>query len=95
MKDCVKIAIHMHEDDNIAVACSNLLVNDKIFVDKKEIIIKDNIELAHKIAFSNIKKGEKILKFGAHIGSAIIDISQGEHVHLHNIKSDYIATSIV
>jgi hypothetical protein len=87
-----KIVIHLHADDNIAVACENLIKNEKVVINDKEIRILNNISLAHKLAFVDIKKGDKVIKFGAHIGSAIKDIKVGEHVHLHNIKSDYITT---
>lgn len=85
-----KIAIHLHSNDNIAVACNNLEKDEKVIVDGKEIFLLNDITLAHKLAFKDIKKGDKIVKFGADIGSAIKDIKVGEHVHLHNIKSDYI-----
>ena len=85
-----KIAIHLHDDDNIAVACENLLKNEEIIVGKKNIYLRNDVGLAHKLAYSNIKKGDNIIKFGMHIGSAVKDIEIGEHVHFHNIKSDYI-----
>ena len=34
-----------------------------------------------------IKKGEKVIKYGEPIGQATRDIKKGEHVHVHNIKS--------
>jgi len=34
-----------------------------------------------------IKKGEKVIKYGEPIGQATTDIKKGEHVHVHNIKS--------
>ena len=40
----------------------------------------------------HIAAGEKVLKYGAPIGSATRDIGQGEHVHLHNMRSDYLPT---
>ncbi|HRJ73596.1 MAG TPA: SAF domain-containing protein [Terrimicrobiaceae bacterium] len=40
----------------------------------------------------DIRTGEKILKYGVPIGSATCDIAFGEHVHLHNMKSDYLPT---
>ncbi len=85
-----KIAIHLHDDDNIAVACDDLLKNEKVIIEDKEICLLDDVGLAHKLAFVDIKKGDKVIKFGAYIGSALKDIKVGEHVHLHNIKSDYI-----
>ena len=33
---------------------------------------------------------EKVLKYGLPIGSATRDIAAGEHVHVQNMKSDYI-----
>lgn len=87
-----KIAIHLHENDNIAIACGFLECEDLVSLKKKKIRILDDVNLAHKFAFQDIKKFEKIIKFGAAIGSAIKDIKEGEHVHLHNIKSDYIET---
>ena len=32
-------------------------------------------------------KGEKVIEYGDVIGSATKDISTGEHVHVHNLKS--------
>ena len=39
-----------------------------------------------------IGAGEKVLKYGAPIGSATCAIAAGEHVHLTNLKSDYTQT---
>ena len=48
--------------------------------------------LGHKLAAREIRAGEKIIKCHAPIGSANRDIALGGHVHLHNIKSDYLPT---
>ena len=47
-----------------------------------------NIEDGHKYAHHDIKKGENIIKYGQPIGHAIEDISKGEHVHSHNMKTN-------
>ena len=39
-----------------------------------------------------IAAGEKVLKYGAPIGTATAAIAAGEHVHVHNIESDYTPT---
>ena len=36
--------------------------------------------------------GDKVMKYGAPIGSATQAIALGDHVHLHNLKSDYTPT---
>jgi (2R)-sulfolactate sulfo-lyase subunit alpha len=53
------------------------------------VIVKseEDIPLGHKIALRDIKKGDKVQKYGRVIGEATKDITKGEHVHVHNIKS--------
>jgi len=51
------------------------------------IELKDNILYGHKVAVKPILKGEKIVKYGLAIGVATIDISIGDHVHIHNVES--------
>lgn len=60
---------------------------------KKEIIannieIKDDIGKGHKIAISDIKKGENIIKYGYPIGQATEDIEKGRLIHSHNMKTN-------
>lgn len=50
------------------------------------------VTLGHKLASRDIRKGEKITKYGVSIGSATGDIPAGAHVHVHNMQSDYTAT---
>ncbi|SDE59878.1 hypothetical protein SAMN05421538_108120 [Paracoccus isoporae] len=52
----------------------------------------DAVTLGHKVAARDISAGEKILKYGVPIGSAVCNIAAGSHVHLHNMKSDYTPT---
>ena len=53
---------------------------------------KDNVEInladGHKYACRDIKAGENIIKYGWPIGHALCDISRGEHVHTHNVKTN-------
>ena len=46
--------------------------------------------MGHKIALEKLKKGENIKKYAAPIGYASQDIAAGEHVHIHNMKSNYL-----
>ncbi len=46
-----------------------------------------NLETGHKIALCHIPKGEDIIKYGYPIGYATENISQGETVHSHNMKT--------
>lgn len=51
------------------------------------ITAKMDIPIGHKVALKEIKKGDTIWKYGQDIGKAIADISMGEHVHVHNVKT--------
>ena len=48
---------------------------------------KHDIPIGHKVALAEIKTGDTIWKYGQDIGKAIADIGQGEHVHVHNVKT--------
>ncbi len=74
----------INEKDNVAVALENL--NKGKIIDN--ITLLDDIPIGHKIALSDISKGEKVIKYGYPIGSAKVDIKMGSHIHTHNLKSD-------
>jgi (2R)-sulfolactate sulfo-lyase subunit alpha len=48
---------------------------------------KMDVPIGHKVALSDIKKGDTVWKYGQDIGKAVADIRQGEHVHVHNLKT--------
>jgi hypothetical protein len=85
-------AILLHPDDNILVCRAPIAEGDEIPIDGRRVVSATAIDIGHKIARRDLKAGDKIIKYGAPIGSAVADIRIGAHVHLHNIKSDYIAT---
>ena len=84
-------AIVISEQDSVATATRNIKAGEKVTVssggEEYELLVKDGIKFLHKFALKNIKKDEKVLKYGWVIGQATRDISQGEHVHTHNLHS--------
>ena len=84
--------IQIHPSDNVLIIRSSIIPGDKEIIDEKEIIFNNPLGLGHKIALKNIIQGEQIIKYGVPIGSALQLIKTGEHIHLHNMKSDYIPT---
>ena len=48
---------------------------------------KMDVPIGHKVALVDIKKGDTVWKYGQDIGKAVADIKQGEHVHIHNLKT--------
>ena len=78
--------------DNIAVATAELPEGTQRTVGDYSVTLKSKVDVGHKFAVRRIAKGERIVKYGAPIGSALRDIDPGEYVHTHNVASDYIPT---
>lgn len=84
--------MRIHPDDNVLVVKRTIEPGDVQIIDGVSVMFDCTIALGHKIAAKNIAKGTQIIKFGVPIGSATEDIPLGGHVHLHNLKSDYLPT---
>ena len=76
--------IVIHHKDTVGVALEPLLAGDYV----NEVTLLDDIPQAHKFALKDIKEGEDIIKYGLPIGHAITDIKKGQHVHVHNSKTN-------
>lgn len=77
----------MSAKDNVAVVLSEMKAGRKIDIQGKTLVLKEDVEFGHKFATSPIRKDEHVIKYGEIIGIASSDISPGEHVHIHNVKS--------
>ncbi|MDP6342750.1 MAG: UxaA family hydrolase [Alphaproteobacteria bacterium] len=82
--------LRLSEQDNIAVLIAPLRAGERLRLAGREHAIAADIGLGHKLALRPLRDGETIYKYGAPIGSASADITVAEHVHVHNMKSDYI-----
>jgi len=60
-----------------------IMENDK----SSKIQSISEIPLGHKIAMTDLKEGDTILKYGHDIGKVVKNIKKGEHVHVHNVKT--------
>ena len=84
--------LRIADEDNVFVLMRPLSAGERLQLCGRTVVCETQLGLGHKIAARDIAAGEKIVKYGAPIGSAVRDIALGEHVHLHNIESDYIPT---
>jgi D-threo-aldose 1-dehydrogenase len=84
--------IQLQLDDNVGVAIVALTPGDVICIGDLVVPVVTEIAAGHKMALRAIGAGDKVVRNGMAIGSATSAISAGELVHLHNLKSDYIAT---
>ena len=80
----------LHPDDNVLVCREPFPATSSERIDDEWVVVKGPIEVGHKIARFDLKIGDKVVKYGAPIGSATRRIRRGEHVHLKELKSDYL-----
>ena len=84
--------LRLHEADNVLTVLSTLEPGDALHLGQTVLTVGKRLPIGHKVAARPIAAGEKICKYGVPIGSAVCAIAEGEHVHTHNIKSDYLPT---
>ncbi len=82
--------LYLAPGDNIAVATSELPAGTEVEVAGTRVKILSDVAIGHKFAVRAIKRGERVVKYGAPIGSASADIALGEYVHIQNLNSDYM-----
>lgn len=84
----MKKAILLHQDDHVLTALEELKPGDRAAVATGGTVeVREHIRFGHKFAAQDIAQGQPVCKYGVPIGAALRPIRQGEHVHLHNLKS--------
>ena len=86
--------IRLADQDNVAVATANLARGARLEVEGTTLITRDPIPFAHKVAIRAIEAGGQVFKYGVPIGRAKVAIEPGQHVHVHNIRSDYVNNEV-
>jgi (2R)-sulfolactate sulfo-lyase subunit alpha len=51
------------------------------------IDVTARIPLGHKVALTDVASGADVIEYGVRIGIASADISKGDYVHTHNVRS--------
>ena len=78
--------------DNVLVATSRIRAGEVVVIEGARVTMPADLPIGHKLSRRTIAAGEKIIKYGAPIGSATVDIAAHTHVHVHNVRSDYTPT---
>lgn len=47
----------------------------------------DDVPIGHKVALTELKAGDTVIKYGEDIGRLVTDVVKGGHVHVHNMKT--------
>ena len=78
--------------DSVYILRDQIAAGEMVMVGGVAVAFGDALGLGHKIARLPVAAGERVIKYGAPIGRASRAIAPGDHVHLHNLVSDYTPT---
>ena len=85
----MKKGIRLNPKDNVGVVIQDVNAGEEVDFGNG-LIVKalDSIKLPHKMALTDIKAGDYVVKYGEVMGYATQDIPAGHHVHVHNCDSE-------
>ena len=86
------VLVKLSPTDNVVVALDDIERGLTKKIAGEIITITNRLSMGQKVACQDIAMGEAVLKYGLPIGVAKVDILKGEHVHIHNLESNYTKT---
>jgi (2R)-sulfolactate sulfo-lyase subunit alpha len=51
------------------------------------LVARMGVPIGHKVALRDLRAGDTVIKYGQDIGRIVADVKQGEHVHVHNLRT--------
>lgn len=89
MTDRVRV-IALHPTDNVVICVAPIDAGEQVEIDGAPVIAAGAVGLGHKLARRDLASGDKVIRYGIPIGTMTRPAARGEHVHRHNLRSDYI-----
>jgi len=84
-----QVAVHLHPDDNVAIARRFLPAGTRLLLGERpgsrKIVLNASIPVGHKLALEVIPAGSTVRRYGQMIAFAASPIEPGDHVHVHNL----------
>jgi altronate hydrolase len=80
-----QMAIHLHADDDVAVATADLPARMALAGPEGEMVVRRLVPRGHKVAVRAIADGAPVRRYGQIIGFATTAIAAGDHVHTQNL----------
>jgi altronate hydrolase len=78
--------LRVNAEDNVLVALTNLLKDEKIVFEGKEYIIREPVKAKHKFATVDLAAGDPIIMYGVLVGKAQTAIPKGGLISTANVK---------
>ena len=88
-----QLLVHDKRDNVGVVVIEGLKAGDEMLCvvteDDSDFTLKarHDVPIGHKVALTDLKEGDTIIKYGEDIGRLIAGVAKGEHVHVHNLKT--------
>ena len=82
----------MSPEDNCLIARTALSAGERVEIDGAAVTLPEAVPLGYKVARTALRPGDKVLRYGALIGSVTTEVAAGAMLHTHNLASDYIPT---
>lgn len=84
-------ATALDTNDNVATLLDAVAAGQDVVVDVggKPVRVQalEPIALGHKIALTDLRAGDLLVKYGEVIGEASVPVARGAWVHVHNLRS--------
>ncbi|WP_258105611.1 UxaA family hydrolase [Marinoscillum sp. MHG1-6] len=81
----MKKAILIHENDDLAVALTDLSKGEVVNVSGQDITLLDAVQAKHKFAMKDFKEGDEVHMYNVVVGVAKYAISQGQALTVSNL----------
>ena len=80
----------IHPRDNVLISAGDAFAGMIVAIEGQNYTLGQDIALGHKIARATLRPGEQVYRSGFPIGTVTQNIAIGEHVHAHNLTSNYL-----
>ena len=88
----IQFLVH-EKGDSVGVATVDIKAGERaegLYMDSQEQVTVealDDIPLGHKIAMTDHRVDDSVIKYGADIGRIVAGVRKGGHVHTQNLKT--------
>ena len=80
--------LRLAEGDEVVVAIRDLPAGTVLATPDGPLVVRADVPRGHKLAVRDVAAGGRVHKYGQSIGRASVDITAGDHVHVHNLGMD-------
>ncbi len=95
MLETLQPTMKLNQRDSVVVALTPIPKQTQLTIDQQTITTLEDIPQGHKIALSDLKAGDNVIKYGYPIGHVTTDVTAGQWLHTHNVKPIFLVNWII